>query len=182
MMKKRYSLWVLVVLLLVMAPVYGMSILKDFNGTLHTLDEYTGNGKWAIVMIWASDCHACNAEAKNYVKFNRAHKDKDAYILGVSMDGDEKILDAEAFIERHGVDFQNLIGEPEVVAGMYSSLTGRPWVGTPTFLLFNPTGELRAAQVGAVPTHIIESFIEKENSAAEYSASENRATESQAEQ
>lgn len=166
MLKKSYSLWVLVVLMLVMTPAFSMNILKDFDGTLHTLDEYTGKGKWAVVMIWASDCHACNAEAKNYVKFNKAHKDKDAYILGISMDGDEKILDAEAFIERHGVDFQNLIGEPENVAGIYSSLTGRPWVGTPTFLLFNPTGELRAAQVGAVPTHIIESFIAKESAAA----------------
>lgn len=165
MMKNRFSLWILAALMLFAGPALAMTILKDFDGTLHTLDEYTGQGKWAIVMIWASDCHACNAEAKNYVKFNKAHKDKDAYILGISMDGDEKILDAEAFIERHGVDFQNLIGEPENVAGMYSSLTGRPWVGTPTFLLFNPEGELRAAQVGAVPTHIIESFIEKESAA-----------------
>lgn len=167
MLKNRYSFWVLMAMVLVITPAYSMSILKDFDGTLHTLDEYTGQGKWAIVMIWASDCHACNAEAKNYVKFNKAHKEKDAYILGISMDGDEKLLDAEAFIERHGVDFKNLIGEPETVAGIYSSLTGRPWVGTPTFLLFNPAGELRAAQVGAVPTHIIESFIAKESATAE---------------
>ncbi|WP_455217233.1 peroxiredoxin family protein [Kaarinaea lacus] len=167
MTSKRYSMWLFAILLLVAAPVYSMAILKDFQGMLHTLDEYTGQGKWAIVMIWASDCSACNAEAKNYVKFNKAHKDKDAYIVGISMDGDEKQLDAEAFIDRHGVDFQNLIGEPEIVASIYQNLTGRPWVGTPTFLLFNPAGELRAAQVGAVPTHIIESFISKENAAVE---------------
>lgn len=167
MFKYRNNLWIVAVLLLFAGSAYGMSILKDFNGTFHSLDEYTGKGKWAIVMIWASDCGVCNAEAKNYVKFNKAHKDKDAYILGISMDGDERQLDAEAFIERHGVDFHNLIGEPDTVAGMYSSLTGRPWVGTPTFLLFNPAGELRAAQVGAVPPHLIESYIAKETAAAD---------------
>lgn len=167
MFKYRNNLWIVAVLLLFAGSAYGMSILKDFNGTFHSLDEYTGKGKWAIVMIWASDCGVCNAEAKNYVKFNKAHKDKDAYILGISMDGDERQLDAEAFIERHGVNFHNLIGEPDTVAGMYSSLTGRPWVGTPTFLLFNPAGELRAAQVGAVPPHLIESYIAKETAAAD---------------
>lgn len=167
MMKHRYNLLILAVIMLFAGSAYSMNILKDFDGTLHTLDEYTGKGKWAVVMIWASDCGVCNAEAKNYVKFNKAHKEKDAYMLGISMDGDERQLDAEAFIDRHGVDFHNLIGEPETVAGLYSSLTGKPWVGTPTFLLFNPAGELRAAQVGAVPTHIIESFIAREKAAAD---------------
>jgi len=167
MVKHRNKMWLLASMLLFAGTAYGMNILKNFDGTLHTLDEFTGKGKWAIVMIWASDCGVCNAEAKNYVKFNKAHKDKDAYILGISMDGDERQLDAEAFIDRHGVDFHNLIGEPDTVAGLYSSLTGRPWVGTPTFLLFNPAGELRAAQVGAVPPHIIESFMAKEKAAEE---------------
>lgn len=170
MMKAYRSVWASLLLMtamtLVMVPAYSMNKLKGFDGAPGTLDDYTGKGKWAVVMIWASDCHVCNAEAENYVKFNKAHKDRDAFILGISMDGDERILDAEAFIERHGVDFHNLIGEPENVAGLYSELTGRPWVGTPTFLLFDPQGELRAAQVGAVPTHIIEDFIARETAAA----------------
>lgn len=159
-----------VILVLFVSQVYAMNILKDFDGGFHSLDEYTGQGKWAVVMIWASDCHACNQEAKNYVKFNKDHKDKDAFILGISTDGREKKVEAEKFIERHGVDFKNLIDEPGNVARLYSSLTGQPFVGTPTFLLFSPAGELRAAQVGAVPTEIIESFIAKETAAAEKAA------------
>ena len=156
---------ILVALMLIVGPAYGSTFMKDFDGGIHSLDEFTGQGKWAIVMIWASDCHACNQEAKEYVKFNKAHKDKDAYILGISADGREKKAEAVDFIKRHGVDFMNLIDEPEDVAILYSGLTGQPFVGTPSFLLFSPTGELRAAQVGAVPTHIIESFIAKETAA-----------------
>jgi len=169
-MRKRKLVWslqaMMLVLMLVVSPAYSMDSLKDFDGNKHSLGDFTGKGKWTVVMIWASDCGVCNAEAENYVKFNKAHKDKDAYILGISMDGDERILDAEAFIDRHGVDFQNLIGEPENVAGIYSDLTGRQWIGTPTFLFFNPQGELRAAQVGAVPTNLIEDFMAKETEAA----------------
>lgn len=174
---KKIPPWLMAaILLLFVGQVYAMNLMKDFDGVYHSLDEYTGQGKWTIVMIWASDCQACNQEAKNYVKFNKAHKDKDAFILGISTDGREKKAEAVKFIERHGVDFKNLIDEPGNVARLYSGLTGQPFVGTPTFLLFSPTGELRAAQVGAVPTHIIESFIAKETLAAKNNEAEKVAT------
>jgi len=147
----------------VAAGNFSTGLLKGMDGSFHSLDEYTGNGQWTVVMIWASDCHACNEEAKQYVKFHEAHKDKDAQILGVSMDGMEKKLEAEKFITRHGVTFPNLIESPEKVEALYSSLTGQAFIGTPTFLVYSPSGELRAAQVGAVPTETIESFIDKES-------------------
>lgn len=146
-----------------MAADITAGLLRGFDGSFHSLDEYTGKGKWTVVMLWASDCHACNAEAKQYVKFHKAHKDKNATILGVSLDGETKKADANKFIERHGVTFPNLIEEPGKIENMYASLSGQQWIGTPSFLIYSPTGELRAAQVGAVPTHIIESFIAKES-------------------
>ena len=166
---RLYGLMFLVMLVMsavlspVMANQFEANLLKGFDGSIHTLGEYTGQGKWTVVMIWASDCQVCNAEAKQYVKFHEAHKDKDARILGVSLDGQSKKAEARKFIERHGVTFPNLIDEPEKVANLYSGLTGQPWIGTPTFLVYSPAGELLAAQVGAVSTEIIESFIEKES-------------------
>jgi len=147
----------------VIAGISGAGILKGFDGSIHTLGEYTGQGKWTVVMIWASDCHVCNQEASAYDKFHRAHKDKDASILGLSLDGAAKKVDAEKFIKRHDVSFPNLIAEPDTVMQLYSQLTGQPWVGTPSFLIYSPEGELRAAQVGAVPVELIETFIAKES-------------------
>lgn len=154
----------------IIAGDIGVGLLKDFEGGLHSLNEYTGQGKWTVVMLWASDCGVCNAEAKHYVAFHTAHKDKDATILGVSLDGWAKKAEAEKFIQRHAVTFPNLIESPEKVAALYSYVTGEQWIGTPTFLVYSPAGELLAAQVGAVSTDIIESFIEKEG--AKHSAKE----------
>jgi len=140
------------------APVYAAG-LTDFSGKSREISEFTGGGKWRIVMIWASDCHVCNQEAHSYVKFNQEHKDKDAQMLGISMDGKEKQKDAEAFIKRHQLNFPNLIGEPMDVAIKYMQLTGAQWVGTPTFLIYGPQGELLAKQEGAVPVDLIENFI-----------------------
>jgi len=169
--RKRWPVTMLLLsaLLLLTAPVALMAadvsagILRGFDGSFHGLNEYTGQGKWTVVMLWASDCGVCNAEAKNYEKFHQAHKDRDATMLGVSLDGQAMKGEAEKFIQRHGVNFPNLIEEPERVAQLYTSLTGEPWIGTPTFLVYSPDGELRAAQVGAVSTDVIEAFMARES-------------------
>lgn len=135
--------------------------LKDFEGTPRSLDDYTGDGKWLVVMIWASDCHICNQEVNSYVDFHTDHKGKDATVLGISMDGARGKEDALDFVERHAVNYPNLIGEPAEVASLYTSLTGQRWRGTPTFLVYSPDGKLSAQQAGAVPTRLIEQHIQR---------------------
>lgn len=133
--------------------------LKDFKGNDKAISDFTGDGKWRIVMIWASDCHVCNQEVHAYIKFHEKHKDSDARVLGISLDGKEKLSEAKEFIKRHGVTFPNLIGEPEDVVVEYMKLTGSEWIGTPTFLIYTPKGKLVAKQEGAVPVSLIEGFI-----------------------
>lgn len=157
---------VLPVILGFMLAFSAMAALKDFTGKPHQLTDYTGKGKWTIVMLWASDCRVCNEDIGQYVQFNQNHKDKDAFIVGVSLDGQSGSHAAQDFIKRHAVTFTNLLGEPEEVAEMYQNLTGSPWVGTPSFLVYDPKGELLAAQVGAVPTDLIEKFIQEHTNAS----------------
>lgn len=140
--------------------------LTDFKNTPKTIEEYTANGKWLLVMFWASDCHICNKEAHEYVDFHFAHSDTDATVLGISADGKAQFKDAEKFIKKHAIDFPNLIGEPEDVAAIYGKHANSRWIGTPSFLLFNPKGKLMAAQVGAVPPEVIEDFMKKNPVAA----------------
>ncbi len=134
---------------------------EDFNGKPQVLENYLGKGKWLVVMMWVSDCHICNREAHQYVDFHLVHSDTDATVLGISLDGESRKKAAEEFINKHSIDFPNLIGEPEFVANVYQKYTGQFFSGTPSFLIFSPEGELKAAQAGAVPTELIEDFIKK---------------------
>lgn len=136
-------------------------LLHDFSGNSHKLSEYTGKGKWLVVMIWASDCHICNKEVKNYIAFHKKHKNTDATILGISVDGMEFKDNAQEFIRKHKVNFPNLIAAPIVVDHLYELQTGQNLVGTPSFLIYSPSGDLKAQQTGAVPTSIVEDFIKK---------------------
>jgi len=158
---------------LVPISVFGSVILKDFKGEFHTIEHFKNKGKWLIVMLWASDCDVCNKEAHEYVQFHNAHADKDAQLLGISLDGESTKADAVTFIKKHNINFPNLIGEPSVIAQMYQNLTGNTWVGTPTFLVYGPDGELRGQQVGAVPTSTIESFIARESANNAVSSADN---------
>ncbi|MDH5378527.1 MAG: TlpA family protein disulfide reductase [Gammaproteobacteria bacterium] len=133
--------------------------LRTFEGKSDGLNNHTGKGKWTIVMLWASDCHVCNQEADEYVQFHKKHKDTDAQILGVSLDGKARYKEAKTFLSKHKINFPSLIGEPEEVATLFQELTGEDWRGTPTFLVYSPKGELLAQQVGAVPTDLIEQFM-----------------------
>ena len=125
------------------------------------LENYTGKGKWLVVMIWASDCHICNREAHEYVDFHLVHSDENASVLGISVDGEGRKKAAQKFIKKHSVDFPNIIAEPEYMSTLYKELTGSFFAGTPTIMVYSPDGELRAATAGAVPTNLIEDFINK---------------------
>jgi len=162
-----FMLQTLIALTFLIIPVSGFAEslkaeLTDFNGKAQTLESVTGKGKWSIVMFWAHDCHVCNKEAHSYVDFHQKHNQTDAEVIGVSLDGKTNKKQAVEFVKRHKLNFTNLIGEPDDVAGIFEDLTGADWVGTPTFLIYNPKGEIRAQQVGAVPVDLIESFIAKE--------------------
>jgi peroxiredoxin len=161
-MRKQLALFVIPMLtwLLLLPGVYAGE-LADFDGNPKAISDYSGKGKWLVVMIWASDCHVCNQEAHAYVDFHFAHSDEDAQVLGITIDGQANKAQAQKFIERHKINFPNLIGESAVVAQLFSQLTGTYFAGTPAFLFYDPAGELRAQQLGAVPTELIEDFIKQ---------------------
>lgn len=138
------------------------AIFKDFNGKPASFEDYVGKGKWVVVMIWRSDCHVCDLKAKSYDDFHIKHKDKDAMVLGLSTDGQSKLAAAREFVNRHALHFPNIIGEPRDVAIRFTNLTGVDWSGTPTILVYSPTGELAVQQAGAVPVELLEEFLEQQ--------------------
>lgn len=158
----------LLLMLLCLMPVAHADdvTFADFDGTPRSIADYTGDGRWLVVMIWAHDCAICNREAESYAQFHVAHADKDARVLGISLDGAANKAEAQAFIARNDLPFPNLIGEPVATMMRYMNLTQEQFRGTPTILLYDPSGQLRAAQPGAVPVSSIEAYIARNTSAA----------------
>ena len=149
-------------LIMIVAPVAvaGSPMFQNLgSGAFETVDKHEREGQWLVVMIWAHDCQVCEQEVGSYQLFHEKHASSKVRVLGVTLDGAERKQDALEFVSRHKLSFDNLIGEPEAVAGYYQIVSGSRWVGTPSFLIFGPDGELKAKQAGAVEVEIVENFI-----------------------
>ena len=133
--------------------------LPRFTGEIEELRPYMAADRWLVVKLWASDCIICNREAQQYVDFHEFNAEHRAAILGISLDGDNQAA-AHGFIGKHGIPYPNLIAGYQAAGRWYEQMSGHPFRGTPSFLLFDPSGTLRAQQVGAVPTELIEQFID----------------------
>lgn len=156
----KHIVTLLMLLLLASPGVFASPTFSNLGtGAVETVEDYQRDGKWLVVMIWASDCEICKREVGAYQDFHQRRSDTDARVLGVTLDGEANRQDAIEFVDRYRIGFANLIAEPEAVAGYFEILTGSPWIGTPTFLVFAPNGELMAKQVGAVEVDIVENFI-----------------------
>ncbi len=129
-------------------------VLKDLAGQDRNVNEFIGQGKWTVVAIWSADCPICKREIHQMAFFHDAHKNKDAVVLGISVDGPAGRKMARAFVEEHGLNFPNLLGEPRQMSAF-----GFPFIGTPTFYIYSPQGELLARQVGPVTQQELEEFI-----------------------
>ncbi len=155
-------------LLLMVAPLWASAaspdiVLKGLDGAARNVNEFIGKGQWTVVAIWHSDCPICRRDIHEMAFFHDSHKKtKDAIVLGVSVDGYVNKAKAQRFVDEHSLDFTNLVAEPEQIARFGA---GR-FVGTPTFYIYSPQGELAAKQVGPVSQEDIEEFINQSNSAA----------------
>lgn len=145
-------------LLLLAASSFAVAELDALQPGPAALTDYHENGKWLIVMLWASDCHVCSREAAQYVEFHERHRHRDARMLGVSLDGADRSA-AREFMRRNGISFPSLITDYEIGSRWFEELTGQWFQGTPGFLVYDQSGVLRAQQIGAVPVELIEDFI-----------------------
>ena len=89
--------------------------------------------------------------------FHSDHADKDATVLGISMDGFNQVKKSKAFIERHELNLPNLL--IELSEREFLKFGGGRYVGTPTFYLYNPEGVLMAKNIGPVSAEALENFI-----------------------
>jgi len=129
-------------------------VLKDVAGKSHNVNEYIGKGKWTVVTLWAHDCPICKQEIYQMVFFHDEHRKKDATVLGVSIDGDNRAA-AKRFIDDQGLNFPNLLIDPDQVGRFGAG----ELIGTPTYFIYTPTGKLTGKNIGPLTQKEVEAFI-----------------------
>lgn len=129
-----------------------------------SLEELVGKGKWTVVEVWASDCRACRGSIHETVDFEMSNPDVD--VIGISLDGAEGKANAEKFIDEQGLTFPNLLSNPSEIDKYLFSTAKESFIGTPTFMVYNPLGKLLTVQPGAVTAEELSAFISKQGKPA----------------
>jgi len=117
------------------------------------------DGRWTLVMIWASTCHICKEQKAVISAFHDKHKDTDAKAFGVALDGRSGLDEVNKYLSKHKASFPNYVWDFPSTAITYQQLTEEDLRGTPTYLLFDPKGELKGNNPGPITMNAIEKFI-----------------------
>ena len=114
------------------------------------------------MVFWMHDCKICASEIHHLQAFHGEHADKDAMVLGISIDGADRVKDAGRFVVKHKLTFPNLLTEPDFNA--LQKFGGGKFVGTPTQYFYDPIGRLVARKIGPISRADIESYVDAFNS------------------
>ncbi len=165
-MLRKMSFFLALALALVTGPISAETKapfpdLVDVNGAAVTNQADLGNGKWQLVMIWATNCHVCAEMKPKLSAFHDKHKDGRAEVFGVALDGRANADAVKRYMVDHKVTFPTYIGELDLIAANYQINSESYFAGTPTYMLFNPAGELMAIDFGMLDVDAIERFMDR---------------------
>lgn len=133
--------------------------LRTLAGEPVSLASHLNRGKWVLVMFWALHCPVCEENKPDIVRFHRRHKDRDAEVLGVVIDGMEQKAAILERLQKEPLGFPNFVAELPQLAEAFEAAAGEPFRGTPTYWFFAPDGELKAVNPGRVRLEALEAYL-----------------------
>jgi peroxiredoxin len=122
-------------------------------------------GAWTLVMFWSVTCEICAVETPVLNAFYEQERDRGVHILGVSIDGPGMRTEAARWMKHHQMRFPSLIGELSWIAAYFAAATEEPFLGTPTFMIFDPRGRLVGVNAGPVRIQAVKDFIARKQRA-----------------
>lgn len=141
----------------------------EFDGTKTTIEDQLGDGKWTVLEVWASDCHACRMHMPEMVEFNG--KMDNVRLVGVALDGQPGKAAAQDMIDEYKIPFKTFLSNPIELNAWMETNARESLIGTPTFMIFDPEGQLVALQPGIITTAKIENFINSKTTVTSASGS-----------
>jgi len=123
--------------------------LPNQEGTQVSLDQY--KGKWVVLYFYPKDfTQGCSIEAHNFQRDIDKYTQKNAVVLGVSVDN---VDSHKSFCTKEGLNFKLLADPDHVVVQKYGSVmeyNGMTLAARNTFLI-DPTGVIRKVYVKVSP-------------------------------
>ena len=127
------------------------------------LMDYVVEGRWTVVMFWATDCIPCEEQKPGLEAFHQEFSPDTASIVGVAIDGFEMIDQILEINAHHQPSYPNLVAFNDVYQRQYEELVGKPFRITPTYLIFDQTGQLHGNVYGNLDLDDLAGYIAAQN-------------------
>ncbi|MBX2879280.1 MAG: TlpA family protein disulfide reductase [Granulosicoccus sp.] len=133
--------------------------LSSLQNQSASLNEVVDNGKFTLVMIWATDCVPCEAQKPMIQQFHDAYHESTATVVGIANDGMGMANEIQVLIDRHEPTYPNYVAAPETFFSDYELTTGKKFRATPTYIMFNPDNELMGVAVGPISREKLDQIV-----------------------
>ena len=135
-------------------------VIVNLKGQPDAVGNYTGDGKWTLVMVWSTACSACQRETPSVNAYNARNAGGRVHVVGVAINGYTRKAAIEAFREKYDMAFPTLVADPRRFLGHFQAKTGRAFKGTPTFLVYAPDGRLAGVNTGPIDLKRFDAFLD----------------------
>ena len=139
------------------------TLLEGLDGEQHALSNYIGKGKWVVVNVWGTDCPYCRAELDALIDFHDQHQDKDAMVVGLTLDWPTFNFPDKEELSEFALDYFIEYPLMMVDAKLAGDVVGKEVNMIPLTFFYNPKGDLVLRLNGLVTSAQLEKIIKDDS-------------------
>ena len=125
----------------------------------NTVEQQLQQGRWELVMIWATYCRVCKADFKKLATFIEENSEVPLTIVGIVADGLEEQEKTNALVKNNKLDYVHILTDFQHASGLYQSVTDKKLIGTPSYLLYDTQNKLVAFNPNAIDLDALEIMV-----------------------
>lgn len=142
------------------APLHSGTKVLQIDGSIQeSVEQELQEGRWELVMFWATYCRVCKEDFKKIAGFMEENDSIPLSIVGVVTDGMEETDKTNALIKKHDLHYTHILTDFPQSNALYQKLSGSRLIGTPSYLLYNPDNELVAFNANAIDLDALEIIV-----------------------
>ena len=140
------------------------TMLQGVDGKRYVLSDYIGKGKWLVLNVWGTDCPYCRAELDALIDFHELHHQKEAMVIGLTLDWPTFEYPDKAQLSEFVLDYFIEYPVLMVDAKLAAEVIGKKVDMIPITFIYNPAGELVLRLNGVVTYTQLEKIIKDDRS------------------
>lgn len=122
------------------------------------LDELQ-EGRWELVMFWATYCPICKKDFEKLAEFIEDNPSINLTVIGIVTDGVESKQKALTQIETGNLNYTHVLTNFDRGNELYQDISQTRLIGVPSQLLYNPKNELAGFSRNAIDLDSLEILV-----------------------